>query len=297
MALSVFIPYFDEDSDARPLAPQYSIGACENIQPDGRKGNTYAGRGPNYPFSTFVKVRVRGLSSPTTILLSLYFNPFGTISWNKLANFGSQARMAVISDGDYLLSAQGYIFDDAPPHVCMLALAWSADEHYNPVATDPQPGTDKHWAQLNLADIFVPMAPSGRQPFDVFFNAGNPSKASEKYLLQVRLVKGTELATLRSLTGKQLSEPKDVDFWFHDNVTGSKSVPDGPAQAMSGLSLSPREDRPFSLVGSIGRSLQPGTCFAISVDQYTGAEPDPKVRVGGCVVLVTVSFAPAAPQA
>lgn len=295
MALSVFIPYFDEDSGARPLAPQYSIGACENIQPDGRKGNTYPGRGPKYPFNTLVKVRVRGLSSPTTILLSLYFNPFGTISWNKLANFGSQVRMDVISDGDYWLSAQGYIFDDASPHVCMLAMAWSTDEHYNPVSTDPQPGVDKHWAQLNLADIFVPMASSGSQPFDVSFNIGNPSKASENYLLQARFVGGIELATLRLLTGKQLLEPTDVDFRFYDSVTGSKSVPDGPAQAMSGLSLSPREDRLFSLVGSIGRSLQPGACFAISVDQYMGDEPDPKVRVGGCVVLVTVSSAPAAP--
>jgi hypothetical protein len=288
VTLSTLIPYSDDDQGYRPLPAQYPIYACESIQPNGIKGsNTYPGRGPSNKFKTTVKVRVQGVWRPGVVNVLVTYNNFGTISWGTLLLFGSE-RFGYTSDGDYTVSIEGFIRDNAPPHICMLALAYSVDDHYVPEESQPQSGLDKHWAQLNLADISVPVAASGRQPFAIQFNVGNPSNSAQAYLLKAQVSTGVELDALRSLTGKRILDPNDVLFAFRDESTGDTSSAKGDIQT-NRVSLGAREDRGFSLFGSIGPSLTQGDRFAISVNQYTGMEDDPNTRVGGCAILVTVS--------
>lgn len=278
------IPYFDGDTGTpgvdRPLSnitgrPIPESYLCESIRVNGGPLRKYV---PNEP--TTVEVTVVNLGGGTSIALTTV-----TVWWAvpgpafahpqifgqtlvKVKSRGLEAGKATIV---------GKIPGDAPRHVCLLvAVTAPGDSVASNVGIAP--GSDRHWAQLNLDSV----VPEGNGQFATTFLVSNTGSVRRSFAVTAREPSRRSLDELGKSVGLKVTDDAPLSW----RMIG----PDGQsASGNSGLRvlLDPGQSEEIKIEGRISSPLEPGTGRIIEVSQHSMAGPDFGLQGALGIVLTT----------
>ena len=270
------IPYFAGDrgrpGQERPLGGNVVWWLCPAIVVNGQPGKNTFKRGE--PTSVTVDVANWGSGTATApVQVQLWWADPTTGFTNKTL-FG-QTIVVAPTGGAVRRSPPvvGVIPTSAPPHVCLLAYVSSPLDAL-PQSSPADPVGDRHWAQLNLAEI---AAPAGQQ-FQLMVFAGNPLSDAATFDISARhLSRETLWALSRIRRAEVVSlERTSLELWESGRA--------GEGNALR-ITLEPGRRRAVHIAGMLPDEVQPGLDVAFELVQSTPGEGE-EPRVTGAVGLI-----------
>jgi len=276
------IPYFDGDTGIpgrdRPLSvaafpgkPEYYL--CPSMRVNGGPLRKFV---PDEP--TTLEVTVANLGGGTNSALTTvtvwWADPGAAFKNPKL--FG-QAVIPVPSKGrTATANLVGTIPGDAPKHVCLLAVATAPGDPATK-GVGVAPGSDRHWAQLNL-DAVVPDADG---QFIKEFSVANTGRHQQTFLVTAAEPSRESVGALSEVLDLDLSGDASL-IWRMASSGGESTEGTEPLRIV----LEAGQTEQITLQGRILSPLEPGTGRIIEVRQHSPAGADFDVRGALGIVLV-----------
>lgn len=204
------IPYFAGDrgrpGQERPLGNATVYWLCPSIVVNGQPGKNTFKRGE--PTSVTVDVANWGsgtAAAPVQVQL-WWVDP--TTAPTKLTPFGQTIVIAPTGGGVRRSPpVVGVIPTSAPPHVCLLAYV-SSPLDAAPPGSPVDPVGDRHWAQLNIAELAVPQG----QPFQFMVFVGNPFERAATFDVVARPLGREALSALSLIRRSEVVSPEDASL-------------------------------------------------------------------------------------
>ncbi|MCX8475853.1 MAG: hypothetical protein MT490_08665 [Sphingomonas sp.] len=255
------IPYFQNDMGRpaveRPLPANVISWLCPSIVVNNQPGQNAFVRGQPTEVTVEVANFGRGTTAAPVYVRVWWADP--CTAFSKLNPFGQTVVLAPC-DGKARRSQSiiGIVPTWAPEHVCLLAHVSSP---LDPGKTTPNPSSDRHWAQFNIAEVVA----SAGQPFQFFFNAFNPFTEAAAFEISVKPLGGVRMESLARLAKRPLRHAEELrvnllqgrDEHGHFGREGDATE----------LVLEPGRGTMIGITGMVPEGHGPGTSFALDIVQ------------------------------
>jgi len=262
--VSIYIPYYTGDNGQRPLPGNISPAACYYIWPNGRPGNNFV-RG--VPLRLQVMMTVHGPHNlRVPFRLTAWWLAFGASGTIKTL-FSEQMGTLWPRD-EWWTTVEGTIPETAPRHVCLLLHVTSP---LDPGGAAEAPGSDHHWAQLNLADVSI----GADRRFKAQFTVGNRFPEDASFDVRVEPVEGERRDALVELIGRNLAARPELVYTLRDDVSGASAASDPSGVALiEDVKLHAGETRTLEIDGTVSGNLENADSFALSIRQFRTGHDD-----------------------
>jgi hypothetical protein len=270
------IPYFAGDKGRKgierdPLPLPAIWWLCKGMRVNGGPLREYT---PDEPTVVDVDVcNYGGGAAETPATVTVWWSAptvgFGPAKW-----FGEAQTVLASKGGAGTVTVTGTI-PAGYPHVCLLV---GVEAGWNDNLPDvPGPGSDRHWAQLN---IDVVKAPDGvfRQKFLV----GNPQDVPARVHVRARLLAGERLAAVAEALQVTPFRPDRAELRV---PTAAGEDPPERLEGAVPVDLEPGGSVALELRGEISPPPEPGTAAIVEIVQYAPYNPD--TVTGALAVAVT----------
>lgn len=280
------VPYFAGDrgrpSLERPLSSAVVWWLCPSIVVNGQPGKNTFRRGEPTTVTVDVANWGAGTASAPVHVQLWWADPSTGFTAKTLLG---QAVMVAPTGGGVRRSPPivGTIPTSAPPHVCLLAYVSSPLDAL-PQGSPADPVGDRHWAQLNIAEMAAPLG----QPFQLIVWAGNPFARAATFAVEARTLSREALETLIRIRRTSALSLEHARLALREGRREEAGEGRDEAIATHRLTLEPGRRRSLHLVGMLPDDVEPGTDVAFEIVQ-TSADDE---RVIGATGIVARSASP-----
>lgn len=262
----VVIPYFKGDLGRKglerdPLPAPAIWYLCPGVRIDGGPLRVYT---PGTPAHIDIEVwNFGGGAAVVPVEVTVWWSEptagFGSAKW-----FASAQTKVASKGGSNIVTVTGTIPVGAPPHVCLLVSVEAAFNDNLPAVIGP--GTDRHWAQLN-----VDAAAAADGGFVKQFRVGNPADRRTRVHVRAQFVGDERLNAVREALGMHLFAPDTAHLRLL-SATGEEH----PEQVEGAVpvDLEPGGSVTMELRGDLTPPPAPGTAAFIEIVQYAPGDPD-----------------------
>jgi hypothetical protein len=272
----VVIPYFKGDMGRKgierdPLPAPAIWYLCPGVRIAGGPLRVYT---PGAPTAVDIDVwNYGGGAAVIPVEVTVWWSDptvgFGSAKW-----FASAQTTVTSKGGSKTVTVTGTIPVGAPSHVCLLVSVEAAFNDNLPAVIGP--GTDRHWAQLNIDAVAAPDGGFVKQ-----FHVGNPADRRVRVHVRAQFMSDERLEAVRDALGMHLFRPEAGELKL---LSATGEDPPEQFEGAVPVDLDAGGSVTMELRGEVTPAPTPGTAAFIEIVQYAPHDPDAVIGALGLVV-------------